>query len=457
MSFRVQHGVMADNESQLLRSLVRSSLTPPAVAAELAAALDSVNWSRLLWRGRQQGVLATLHEVLGRSEFAARCPLETGRQLHAFHEVQHLCHPARLREACQVHDLFAENKIPDMMVDPWMLIDPPRGNLDTASVATLHCLVPEPEKKRAQALLLEAGHPAESSPEELLYPGRFPVVLNARMHPEAVAHVWEKPESIAIAGRKFLRPRPEQRLPIWATRFRRWSPMSLSAAREVIQFTRLITPEAWPGFWAEAEAFGSSAVLRQAIAASHAELGMPLPPGCVIETTAENPQSPASSPNVRAPETIVAPFLPTPPAVLQRMLALAETGRDDQVCDLGCGDGRIAIMAARDFGAHASGIDRDPQRIAEATAEAARAGVHAHTRFTTGDLFQADISHATVITIYLLPAVMLALQRKLRRETRAGARIVAHDYAFPDWPPEKVEFVRTGPMKISQLYLWRVP
>lgn len=151
----------------------------------------------------------------------------------------------------------------------------------------------------------------------------------------------------------------------------------------------------------------------------------------------------------RGPDVV---FVPTPDDVVAKMLELAEVGPDDQVYDLGCGDGRIVIAAAQHYGARAVGIDIDPRRIAEATANARKAGVAGRVRFIEGDLFEADLRDATVVTLYLLTRLNAKLKPKLLQELQPGTRVVSHAFDMGDWAPERKEFVGA-----SAVYLWRVP
>ena len=133
------------------------------------------------------------------------------------------------------------------------------------------------------------------------------------------------------------------------------------------------------------------------------------------------------------------------------MLKLAKVGKDDVVYDLGCGDGRIVIEAAKRYGVRAVGIDIDPQRIAEARANAKKAGVTKLVEFRLADLFQADLRPATVVTLYLLPSLNVKLMPKLRAELRKGARIVSHDFEMGDWKPD-----RSVDVNGRAVYLWTI-
>src|SRR5512139_2288709 len=131
----------------------------------------------------------------------------------------------------------------------------------------------------------------------------------------------------------------------------------------------------------------------------------------------------------RRPDVI---FVPTPEAVVQAMLKAAKVTKADVVYDLGCGDGRIVIAAARDFGARGVGIDIDPQRIAESQENARAAGVTGRVVFREQDLFEADFREATVVTLFLWPSLNLKLKPRLLKELRPGTRIVSHSHDMGD-------------------------
>jgi predicted RNA methylase len=134
------------------------------------------------------------------------------------------------------------------------------------------------------------------------------------------------------------------------------------------------------------------------------------------------------------------PFVPTPQPVVEKMLEMAKVGKNDMLYDLGCGDGRIVITAAKERGARGVCVDLNPQRIAEAKANAADARVDDKVKFIQGDLFKADFSDATVVTLYLLPSVNRALRPQLWKQLKVGTRVVSHDFDMgPEWPPQRVE------------------
>jgi SAM-dependent methyltransferase len=146
------------------------------------------------------------------------------------------------------------------------------------------------------------------------------------------------------------------------------------------------------------------------------------------------------------------PFDPSPHHVVDELLKLAGVQKTDIVYDLGCGDGRIVIAAARQYGARGVGIDIDPQRIAESVANARAAGVSDRVSFRNEDLFEANISEATVVTLFLWPEVNLKLRPKLLRDLKPGTRVVSYYWNMGDWAPEK-EIEIDG----HAVYLWTIP
>jgi SAM-dependent methyltransferase len=158
--------------------------------------------------------------------------------------------------------------------------------------------------------------------------------------------------------------------------------------------------------------------------------------------------APAQEPK-RTPDV---PYVPTPDAVVQSMLKLANIQKSDLVYDLGCGDGRIVIAAAKEYGAHGVGVDINPERIQEARANAKQAGVENLVQFVEADLFDADIRKATVVTLYLLPTINLKLRPKLMRDLKPGTRVVSHAFDMGDWKAEKQDDVDG-----RHVYFWTIP
>lgn len=172
-------------------------------------------------------------------------------------------------------------------------------------------------------------------------------------------------------------------------------------------------------------------------------IGVLLLAALALPLAAQQSQAPAREPDVI--------FVPTPQQVVDGMLKLAHVGPKDVVYDMGCGDGRTVVSAAK-LGARAVGVDIDPERIAESNANAKEAGVTDKVKFIQGDLFETDIKEATVVTLYLLTSLNQKLRPKLWRELKPGTRVVSHAFDMGDWQPEKTEDVDG-----RKIYLWTIP
>ena len=146
------------------------------------------------------------------------------------------------------------------------------------------------------------------------------------------------------------------------------------------------------------------------------------------------------------------PYVPTPQTVVDEMLKLAAVTKDDVVYDLGSGDGRIVITAAKKYGARGVGIDIDPVRVKEANANAAQAGVTDRVKFLEQNLFETDFKDATVVTLYLLPEINLRLRPKLWSDLKPGTRVVSHAFDMGDWKPDRTEQVEG-----KTIHYWVIP
>ena len=145
-------------------------------------------------------------------------------------------------------------------------------------------------------------------------------------------------------------------------------------------------------------------------------------------------------------------YEPTPQLIVEDLLKMAEVNRTDIIYDLGCGDGRFVITAAKKYGARGVGIDIDPERIKESNQNARVAGVMDKVKFIEADLFETDIREATVVALYLLPELNMQLQPKLLKDLKPGSRVVSHEFDMYDWQPDK-----TGRLGRNRYYLWVVP
>lgn len=178
-------------------------------------------------------------------------------------------------------------------------------------------------------------------------------------------------------------------------------------------------------------------------------------PGVVPAALVLAGTTPWSAPDrAAAQDDLDVPYVPTPMPVVARMLDLARPTAEDSLYDLGSGDGRIVIEAAGRFGTPGVGIELDSSRVATARRKAATAGVDSLVRFVRGDLFEADIRPATVVTLYLLHSVNVKLRPKLFRELRPGTRVVSHDFSMGEWRPDSLVHMEN---ETSRVYFWLIP
>lgn len=165
--------------------------------------------------------------------------------------------------------------------------------------------------------------------------------------------------------------------------------------------------------------------------------------------------SATASPTATTPNLDV-PYVPTHEMIVDEMLKMGEVKGSDVLYDLGSGDGRIPITAAKRLGTRGVGIDLNPVRIQEANANAAKASMTDKVKFIEGDIFKQDFGEATVLTLYLLPDVNLKLRDKIL-QMKPGTRVVSHNYDMGDWKPEKVKELKTPDDVTHYVYMWRVP
>ena len=152
----------------------------------------------------------------------------------------------------------------------------------------------------------------------------------------------------------------------------------------------------------------------------------------------------------------IVPYVPTPQAVVDRMLELAQVKKGDIVYDLGSGDGRIVVTAAKKYGVHAVGFEIDPERIKESRENIKKAGVGNLVEIRQQDIRTVDLSRASVLTMYLLPEVNLMIRPHIWKQMKPGSRVVSHDFDMGDWKPLKVEHLKDGSGWEHTLYLWHI-
>jgi SAM-dependent methyltransferase len=159
----------------------------------------------------------------------------------------------------------------------------------------------------------------------------------------------------------------------------------------------------------------------------------------------------------QAQEGKIVPYVPTPQEVVDRMLELAQVKKGDVVYDLGAGDGRIVVTAAKKYGVRAIGFEIDPQRIKESTENIKKAGVGHLVEIRQQDIRTVDLSPASVLTMYLLPEVNLMIRPNIWKQMKPGSRVVSHDFDMDDWKPLKTENMKDSSNWDHALYLWHVP
>ena len=203
--------------------------------------------------------------------------------------------------------------------------------------------------------------------------------------------------------------------------------------------------------------------LRRALLSSLLLLGTAALAGCAQEQGSTASEGTADTAGVTLntdPSTMTdsmvlesdVPFVESPQPVVDKMLEIGNVTEADTLYDLGSGDGRIPITAAREYGAHGVGIEIKPDLVERARGNAQDAGVSDRVEFRQGDLFEADISDATIVTLYLLPSVNLELRPKLFRELAPGTRIVSHDFDMDEWEPDT-----TWESDGDTVYRWTIP
>jgi tRNA G37 N-methylase Trm5 len=159
---------------------------------------------------------------------------------------------------------------------------------------------------------------------------------------------------------------------------------------------------------------------------------------------------------VHAQEGKIVPYVPTPQEIVDRMLEMAQVKKGDVLYDLGSGDGRIVVTAAKKYGVRAIGFEIDPERIKESHANIKKAGVEKLVEIRQQDIRTVDLSGATVLTMYLLPEVNLMIRPNIWKQMKPGSRVVSHDFDMGDWKPLKAEKVKDNSNWDHDLYLWHV-
>jgi methylase of polypeptide subunit release factors len=475
------------------RGLVDPDQRPPA------AWPPDLDWQLIPWLGQWHGVLPTLHACAT----PAASPLPVARLQRALaesDESNRLSLLGRLGEARLLAEKFRAAGLDVLLTSGWalgvrFLRCPEARQVDRS----LGFLVAAPELERARQVARDGGYEVTPDPLRLHVPGRSLLALRT---PEPALKIGFGPSApeISVAGARVRVPSAEDWLLLRTGTGALPRVRELRRAADVVALTHQVRD--WEDVVARARAAQRWRALGFVVLASHALLDL-APPEHAVAALADTGVRQLVEPFVRDavhqptraiprfesarrefalgdtpaqrlrtaarhvrrtlfPRTdrneSLGRFAPTPQGVVNELIAFAEVGPDDVLIDLGCGDGRIVLAAAR-AGARGIGVDSDPARIAEARAAAASAPASSPGRveWRCADVGQVDVRDASVVTIYLQEFAYPRLRRQLLRQLRPGARIVSHDFIFPGWPPERSAIVRAGAAKCAVLHLWRVP
>jgi protein-L-isoaspartate O-methyltransferase len=446
-------------------------------ADALTNLLAQVNWVHVLWLGHRHRLLLFLQEAL--SAAARDCPPRVLEQLAIVRECNNVRSLARARELRQLQELFDRHGVPVISVGGWTFGQCfyPRADLREVSGSTEY-LIHEGDRARAEAVLVEAGYSDPSDPLRLFHPDRSHVTFIERLASTASPpdhELWSQAVSVSIAGRQMATLSPRHWLVYMCGRTIETSRPELRRFVDVAAILTARTPHDWSAVRIEAKRAGLEEAVIRSVAVSRRLFGQPqIDPTTewtsdrqelsetaplieqILTAPAEQPSSSGDLPaHAETDLAYLGRFATTPPGVVQAMLRLAGTGPDDVVYDLGCGDGRAVVAAAKLFGAASVGIEIDGTKIRAAKEAAEAAGVGDRVKLVCGDILKADIYEATVIIIYLQAFAYDVIYKTLLAQLRPGVRVVSHDMIFPGWPPENVEIVRSNFRRASYVYLWR--
>jgi hypothetical protein len=495
-------------EMALLRASVRSCLADTDYSSSAVASLcEGVNWTYVLWIGTQQHALLFLDAALLRAPDGS-CPEEIRAQLDTLRAPNLLKTMARGRELCRLRDELARRKITAIAAGgpafaQRYYAQPALRQVGAQSFYYFH----PADRIPAEMTLRELGYKLPTSPLDLASTERSQIHFRTELGTgDAKAGIWMDAEPFSFGGRTLLLPSPVGWLLhlCWLGARRLWA--DFQCVYDVGILLRKNPTLDWVEIWTRATRLRLEDAVLLGLALSHEVLELKLPDPiarelsrrpAIARTVAALARpffiGPTAAPRLRTalqtrlvlqpgivkklrcvweharvalkfpsrgkadPEESLTPYglySPTPLPIVEAMLRAAGVGANDLVCDLGCGDGRVVILAAEKFGARGLGIDSDPRRIAEARSAAAKRGVAERVTFVEADLLRTDIRDATVVCAYLQDFIYEKIRRKIDREA-PHARVVSHDFIFPNWPPDKSEIIRSSPLQTSQIYVWR--
>jgi hypothetical protein len=438
---------------EALRSIVGATVAPGRL--ESPVALPSQAWPTAIWLARRHGVLSHLAAAVeaGRVDppsASTRSQLQVWSRFSAF---QYLAH---CREALTLQAALAECGVAGILVSASTLSRQFHDNPERYSRrSAVTVLVAREERAAVDTHLRTLGYPMTADGlDRVVEFGRSPIRVQPRESWPAVRprqSVWGDPVALEWWSH----------VTHTLTMRRTWP---LSAALDVVAIAARVSEDDWRELATTARA--SDALLAQLAVTRHCfdVFDLPHPTGVGHAGSAQAPQlPPAFSRHGIDPEDVAPPradlgvYSPTPDVVVEAMLALAGVTTTDVVYDLGCGDGRLVVTAARQFGARAVGVEQDPDRADLARTRAQSAGVSDRVRIDVGDLRSVDLGDASVVCLYLAPSAYAELQVWLRSVLRPGTRVVSHEMSFAGWAPEEAAVVAWGGVRASLIYLWKIP
>ena len=491
-------------EMDFLRALLRHSLARPPSPECFAPLVRRVNWHHTLWLAQHHQVIPWLHLApLGEPDAP---PPDVRAQLELFWRANSLGALGLGRELCLLQDIFDKREIRVISTSGWTLAQRHYPQPALCQVGDhIPFIVAQEDRARADEALVEAGYNLDDTPLRLADLARRRVIFHP-IRAEAREDPWKRVEAFPFGGRTLWTLSPADWLIRSCLLMHGYWWVKLRRATDVVSLIARNPASDWNAGLERAGRQGLERTVLLGVAVSHRLLGLPMPElfarrlerhaglvhratdltnhvaggktttpsmlpllrtrlavqkefsgklQCLIRHTKTVLRRPSALPS-ETELTYAGRYAPTPPQVVTAMLRLAGTTAADHVYDLGCGDGRIVIMAAGKFGARGVGIDIDPRRIAEGQAGAIARGVNDRVSFILGDTLSTDIGDASVVCLYLQGFTYPAIRRKLEKELRPGTRVVSHTFVFPGWPPEKTEMIRCSPTSVSQIDLWRI-
>lgn len=459
---------------ELLRSAVRRSKPSPAVPDTTVRHARGVDWSVVLWLGRQHRSLLHLVSALEHEEDAV-VPRDVSVGLKAYRYSEAVQRLTKGRELYAIQQVFDAGGVQAMSLSGWALGEmhyDVAGLRVTGSVTRF--LIRPGDRQRAEACLSSLGY-AVGAPDHL----QLQTAQRSRVVLDEALGGWERARHLTIGGVRIAVPSTEDWLAAISGHFAsRERGATLQQALDVVSLIHRGGEMDWDVFLAESSRVGRRLRAVAGVAASCDLLGWPRPPlietECRLDRRVERAAQlmkascaslglSNSARSVRQPKPVdlgelgsLGRYCATPSVVVDRMLEAVAVGSGDVVYDLGSGDGRIVLRAAQAFGARGVGIDRDPVRIAEASAAASAAGLTELVSFIQGEILETALGDATVVCVYLQGFAYERIGRWLRETLRPGTRVVSHHIGFPGWIPAKTEIVSLGGGRTTFVYVWVV-